>query len=90
MMSHTKQETALNEGNINEDRIIKREGTARKPKSIPLLIWGPLLTCYSKKCAYQQYNNCDIIKFFSDLNMCDIERNKDVEVTVRKYEDVLG
>ena len=90
MMSHTKQEKSLNEGKITENRNIKREGTARQPRSIPLLTWGPLFTCYSKKCAYQQCNNCGIDKFFSDSNMCDIERNKDVEVTVRKYGNVLG
>ena len=74
MISHTKQEKSLNEGKITENRNIKREGTARQPRSIPLLTWGPLFTCYSKKCAYQQCNNCGIEKFFF-FNNCGIHRN---------------
>ena len=90
LLSHNKQETALNTKKMKENRNIKREGIARQPKSIPLLSWGPLFTCYSKECAYHQCTECGIDNFFSDSNMCDIERNKDVEVIVRKYENVLG
>ena len=90
LISHTKQEKESNEKNVKENRNIKRERIARQPKSIPLLSWGPLFTCYSKQCAYQQCTECGIDKFFSDSNMCDIERNKDVEVIIRKYENVQG
>ena len=47
----------------------KREGAARQPKSIPLLNWGPLFQCHSKRCAYQ---NCDLcgIKNFLAIQIC--------------------
>ena len=73
-----------------ENRNIKREGAARQSKSIPLINWGPLFRCYQKECAYQKCTKCGISKFFSESNLCDIERNLDIEVTVRKYENVFG
>ena len=73
-----------------ENRNIKREGAARQTKSIPLLNWGPLFKCYSKECAYQKCANCGVNNFFSESNLCNIERNLDIEVTVRKYENVSG
>ena len=88
--SRLKQEVASNTGKLNKNRNIKREGSASQPKSIPLLTWGPLFACYYKDCAYQQCNECGIDRFFNEANMCNIERSKDVEVIVRKYENVLG
>lgn len=73
-----------------ENRNAKRESAARQSKSIPLLNWGPLFCCYSKKCAYQNCNECGIKKFFHGSNLCNIERNADIEVIVRKYENVQG
>jgi hypothetical protein len=76
--------------NKKENRNIKREGAARQAKAIPLLNWGPLFSCHSKNCAYQRCEECGIKKFFSNANLCNIERNVDIEVTVRKYENVQG
>ena len=73
-----------------ENRNMKREGAARQAKGIPLLNWGPLFSCQSKKCAYQKCEECGIKKFFNNTNMCDVERNVDIEVSVRKYENVQG
>ena len=88
--SRLKQEVASNTEKLKKNRNMKREGSARQPKSIPLLTWGPLFACYYKDCAYQQCNECGIDRFFNEANMCNIERSKDVEVIVRKYENVLG
>lgn len=52
--------------------------------------WGPLFSCQSKECAYQKCEECGIKKFFADANLCRIERNTDIEVVVRKYENVMG
>ena len=73
-----------------KNRNLKREGAARQAKGIPLLNWGPLFSCQSKKCAYQKCEECGIKKFFNSTNMCDVERNVDIEVIVRKYENVQG
>ena len=73
-----------------ENRNLKREGATRQVKGIPLLNWGPLFSCHSKKCAYQKCEECGIKKFFNNTNMCDVERNVDIEVIVRKYENVQG
>lgn len=89
-VSAEKEQNMIQIGGQRENRNIKREGAARQPKSILLLTWGPLFSCYSKECAYQQCNNCGINKFFNEANLCDIERNKDVEVLVRKYENIQG
>ena len=74
----------------NVNRNVKREGAARQTDKIHLVNWGPLFTCHSKECAYQQCNNCGVRKFFSDANLCSAERNIDAQVIVRKYENVLG
>ena len=88
--SADKKELGTQRGIIEKDRNIKRECAARQPKSIPLLNWGPLFSCYSKECAYQQCSECGIRKFFDQSNLCNIERNKDTEVIVRKYENIQG
>ena len=69
---------------------MKRGGATKQAKGIPLLSWGPLFSCQSKKCAYQRCEECGVKNFFSELNLCRIERNTDIEVTVRKYENVIG
>ena len=73
-----------------ENRNLKLEGAARQAKGIPLLNWGPLFSCQSKNCAYQKCEECGIKKFFSNTNLCNIEKNVDIEVSVRKYENVQG
>ena len=74
----------------NVNRNIKREGAARQTGKIQLVNWGPMFTCHSKECAYQQCSECGVKKFFSDDNLCGAERNSDVQVLVRKYENVMG
>lgn len=73
-----------------ENRNVKREGAARQLKGIPLLNWGPLFSCHSKNCAYQKCDQCGIKRFFDQQNLCNIERNIDIVVVVRKYENVQG
>jgi hypothetical protein len=85
-----KEQSLIQIRGHRENRNIEREGVARQPKSIPLLNWGPLFSCYSKKCAYQQCDNCGVTKFFNQANLCNIERNKDVDVLVRQYENIQG
>lgn len=77
-------------GNSNDNRNIRREGSARQKGSIKLLSWGPLFTCHKKSCAYEECTECGLTSFFSSSNMCDAERDENVEVTVRKYENVVG
>ena len=72
------------------NRNTKREGSARQNETIPLLSWGPPFSCHSKLCAYQQCEECGVKKFFLEPNLCKIERNVDIEILVRKYENVLG
>lgn len=50
----------------------------------------PLFSCHSKKCAYQKCDQCGIQRFFEKPNLCNTERNADIEVIVRKYENVQG
>lgn len=69
---------------------MKHEGAARQAREIPLINRGPLFKCHSKKCAYQKCSECGLNQFFRKANLCDIERNLDIEVTVRKYENVFG
>ena len=66
--SRLKQEVASNTEKLKKNRNMKREGSARQPKSIPLLTWGPLFACYYKDCAYQQCNECGIDRFFNETN----------------------
>ena len=61
------------------NRNTKREGSARQNETIPLLSWGPPFSCHSKLCAYQQCEECGIKKFFSEPNLCKIERNVDMK-----------
>ena len=83
-----KKTQKLSSENVN--RNIKREGAARQTDKIQLVNWGPMFTCHSKECAYQQCSECGVKKFFSDDSLCAAERNSDVQVLVRKYENVLG
>ena len=77
-------------GSSIENRNKRREGSVRQKESIKLLSWGPLFSCHKKTCAYEQCKECGLSAFFSSDNICDAERDEDVEVTVRKYENVIG
>jgi hypothetical protein len=89
--SNEKIKQKLNEsGSSNDNRNKKREGSVRQKESIKLLSWGPLFSCHKKICAYEKCEECGLGAFFSSENLCDAERDEDIEVTVRKYEKVMG
>ena len=88
--SNEKEKIKIEKGENIESRNTHRQGPARQKKSIALVSWGGLFTCNEKKCAYQQCQNCGVLKFFSSANLCNAERNANFVVKVRKYENIPG
>ena len=80
--SKIKNKTIIS-GNTKDNRNTKREGSARQEETIKLLSWGPLFSCHKKMCAYQNCTECGLASFFGSDNMCDAERDTNIEVTVR-------
>ena len=64
------------------NRNTHREGPARQSKSIALMSWGGLSSCNEM--------NCGVKRFFSQDNLCNAERNSNITVNVRKYENIPG